>query len=96
MHKVLRETMPTSCQYKYLWKEKLFEKSYDVECYFMFKGLGIAQHIMDSSSIIFIASAFCYLTYLKNGWVVTRNEHNVFILLAWGQSGGAADYKDSL
>lgn len=96
---VIGPAMPTVCQYKHVWNNTSDTSKYIVNSCFMFDGLGICQPLNDKISIMFLGStflhstSFCYLNDESNKYVITRNEDDVFIMLAWGKTGGAKDRK---
>ena len=102
MFDIIGATMPTTCQYNHIWKNKSDAKLYDASCYFMYDGLGIAQPLVHTCSIMFIASSFTHSTsfsYVKrklDKHIFTRNDPDLFILLAWGKTGGSKDLKRKL
>jgi hypothetical protein len=102
MLETIGASMPTTCQYHHVWKKKSYSKEYDVSCYFIYDGLGIAQPLVNTCSIMFMASSFshstsfCYLKRKHDNSIITRNDPDTFTLLAWGKSGGPKDMENNI
>ena len=99
MYERLGASMPTTCQYHHVWKDVHESIGNKVCCYFVYHGLGIAQPLHNYCSIFFLGSTFshstslCYLINKISRTVILRNDTNdVFVLMAWGRTGGAKDY----
>jgi hypothetical protein len=101
MQKTLGEIgLPTSCQYFHVWKDTEIKLKYDVNSYFIHRGLGIAHPLKHMDGVTFLGYAythctsFCYLTSQgrRPTVVVSNNLDDMFSLVAWGNSGGKVEY----
>ena len=94
--------MPTTCQYLHVWNNKDDRIHYHVNSYFIYHSLGLAHELSDMTSFCFLGFAFthctsiCYLLDNRTGMIHIFNLKDLFNLLAWGQSGGAKEYRGSL
>ena len=89
--------MPTTCIYLHIWWDEADITKYRVRSYFIYDGLGIAQHLFDGCGITFLGYSFthetslCYLEKIGGEIVVLKNEPDIFSMFAWGKSGGMPD-----
>lgn len=92
--------LPTSCQYFHVWKDTETKANYEVNSYFIHRGLGIAHPLKHMDGVTFLGFAythctsFCYLTTRdRRKKVVASNDlDDIFSMVAWGNSGGKAEY----
>ena len=100
---LLGSGMPTTCQYKHVWRSNSFQDAYKIHAYFHHDDLGIMNVIFDKRSCTFLGFAYahstpiCYLEkkncdiYDENG-IVFMNDPDIFSMFAWGSSGGPKEY----
>ena len=100
---MLGSGMPTTCQYKHVWKSTDLQDIYKIHGYFHHDELGIMNVIVDRRSCTFLGFAYahstpiCYLekkncsTYDEYG-IVFMNDPDIFSMFAWGSSGGPKEY----
>jgi hypothetical protein len=107
--KMMMETMedeiglPTSCQYFHVWGDPKMKSLYDVNAYFIHRGLGVAHALKHMDGVSFLGYAythctsFCYLTTTTEFGVRTvtlmNDTEDIFSIVAWGTSGGSSEYR---
>ncbi len=94
--------MPTTCQYFHMWCNPEDASQYDVNGYFMYHSYGIAHQFLDKSSFTFLGFAFEHnsslivLKHKSTKKVITKNNPDIFSLLAWGSGGDKNNVRRTL
>ena len=100
---MLGSGMPTTCQYKHVWKSTDLQDIYKIIGYFHHDELGIMNVIVDRRSCTFLGFAYAHSTpicYLEKNncsiydeyGIVFMNDPDIFSMFAWGSSGGPKEY----
>jgi hypothetical protein len=96
--------LPTSCQYFHVWSDLKKKDLYDVNAYFIHRGVGVAHSLKHMDGVTFLGYAyahctsFCYLTTkcteVSPATVILKNDsEDIFSMVAWGTSGGSSEYR---
>jgi hypothetical protein len=94
--------LPTSCQYFHVWNDITKKDDYDVNSYFIHRGLGVAHPLKHMDGVAFLGYAythctsFCYLTTTEDSLkkvIISNDPNDIFSMLAWGNSGGKNEYR---
>jgi hypothetical protein len=89
--------LPTSCQYFHVWSDDKKKDAYDVNAYFIHRGLGVAHPPKHMDGVTFFGYAysthctsFCYLTATTE---VSPYAEDIFSMVTWGTSEGSSEYQ---